>query len=220
MVGVSTLAERLASVRERIERAGGDLEAVRIVAVTKGFGTDAAIAALEAGLTDLGENYAQELLAKAPAVARPRWHFLGALQRNKVKALAPHVALWQALSSLPAGREIARRAPGAQVLVQVNATGESQKHGCAAADAPALVDALRDLGLDVQGLMVVGPAGPAEGARPAFRTVRALADDLGLPERSMGMSDDLEVAVQEGATIVRIGRALFGPRPPRLQLRG
>jgi uncharacterized pyridoxal phosphate-containing UPF0001 family protein len=126
--------------------------------------------------------------------------------------LADAVDLWQAVDRLAAGREIARRAPGAQVLVQVNVSGEPQKHGCAVEGAPALVDDLAALGLDVRGLMAIGPTGPPEQARPGFRTVVALADRLGLPVRSVGMSDDLEVGVAEGATMVRVGRALFGPR--------
>jgi uncharacterized pyridoxal phosphate-containing UPF0001 family protein len=101
------------------------------------------------------------------------------------------------------------------VLVQVNVSGEPQKRGCSFEAAPGLAGGLRDLGLDVGGVMAVGPAGPPEGARAGFRRVAELADRLGLRERSMGMSGDLEVAVAEGATMVRLGTALFGPRPPR-----
>jgi len=181
--------------------------------VTKGFGIDAVEAALGAGLVDLGENYAQELLEKAPGHPRVRFHFIGRLQRNKVRPLAPLVALWQSVDRLELAREIARRAPGAAVLVQINLSGEPQKGGCAPGEVAALVAAARDLGLDVQGLMGVGPAGPREAARPGFRELVALADRLDLPVRSIGMSADLEVAVQEGATMVRVGTDLFGPRP-------
>jgi pyridoxal phosphate enzyme (YggS family) len=210
----------LAEVRRRIVVAGGDPARVGVVAVTKGFGPDAVAAAVDAGLVDIGENYAQELLTKAATVeSAVRWHFLGPVQRNKVAALAPHVHLWQAIDRLAAGEAIAKRQPGAHVLVQVNVSGEASKAGVAPPEAADLVGALRGLDLDVAGLMAVGPSGPREDARAGFRLLAAMAEDLGLQERSMGMSEDLEIAVEEGATMVRIGRALFGPRlgSPRLR---
>jgi PLP dependent protein len=211
------LPGRVAAVRQRIARAGGDPAAVRLVAVTKAFGAGVVREALEAGLQDIGESYVQELVAKAADLqgseVQPRWHLVGRLQRNKVRKAAPHVSLWHSVDRLALGAEIARWAPGAAVLVQVNASGEATKAGCQPSMAPALVDGLVDLGLDVRGLMTIAPAGPAETARPAFRALRELAQQLGLRELSMGMSDDLEVAVQEGATMVRVGRDLFGPRP-------
>lgn len=216
------MAERLAVIRRRIEQAGADPDRVGIVAVTKGFGPDAVAQALQAGLTDVGENYAQELLAKAGAAAgRPvRWHFIGRLQRNKVRKLAPLVHLWQSVDRIELGREIARHAPGAAVLVQVDAAGEERKGGCAPSDVAALVSALRDEGLDVHGLMAIGPAGEPGAARRGFRLVADLAEDLDLHLRSMGMSGDLEVAVSEGANMVRLGTALFGNRPPRPAVQG
>jgi uncharacterized pyridoxal phosphate-containing UPF0001 family protein len=141
-----------------------------------------------------------------------RWHMIGRLQRNKVRAVAPFVHLWQSVDRLSLAAEIARHAPGATVLAQVNVTGSSQQGGCPPEQVAAVVEGCRDLGLDVRGLMAIGPLGPLDAARAAFGTVRALADGLGLPERSMGMSGDLEAAVAEGSTIVRIGTALFGPR--------
>ena len=213
------IADRLAAVRARIAAAGRAPGEVAVVAVTKGFGTEAVDAAAAAGIGDVGENYAQELSAKAGAVPtddRLRWHFLGHVQRNKVKSIAPVVHLWQGVDRVAAGEEIARRAPGARVLVQVRIDdgGDGQgRNGCEPHQVPALVERLDALGLDVRGLMAVGPAGPPELARPGFATVRALADRLGLVERSMGMTDDLEVAVEEGSTMVRVGRALFGARP-------
>lgn len=221
-----TLADRLAATRERIARAAPDPDRVRLVAVTKGFGDDTVRAALDAGLVDLGESYVQELVAKAAAVERaidesadpaaavvPRWHAIGRLQRNKVRKAAPYVTLWHSVDRLTLGAEIARWAPGAAVLVQVNTSGEQAKGGCTPAMAPGLVEGLVDLGLEVQGLMTIAPAGPAEVARPAFHAARELRDRLGLSELSMGMTGDLEVALAEGATIVRVGSGLFGPRP-------
>jgi len=209
----------LAGVRARIAAAGRSADEVRVVAVTKGFGVEAVRAAHDAGLLDCGENYAQAMLDKVEdAPPATRWHFLGPVQRNKVKALAPHVALWQGIDREAAGAEVARRAPGARVLVQVNLTGAPGRPGCGWSETPALVDCLRELGLDVQGLM--GVAGrDLDEAREQFRRLAASADRLGLRERSMGMSGDLEVAVQEGATTVRIGTALFGARPGNPQAR-
>lgn len=210
--------EGLERVRERIVAAGGDPAGVTIVAVTKAFGLDAVDAALDAGAVHLGENYAQELVAKAEAVGerrQPVWHFIGGLQRNKVRALAPHVALWETVDRASLGAEIAKRAPGARVLVQINISDEEAKGGCTPAEAPDLVAELSGLGLDVAGLMGVAAAGDLARARAQFAGLAAIRGDLGLAELSMGMSADLEAAVAEGATIVRVGSALFGPRPPR-----
>jgi PLP dependent protein len=207
------VAERVAAVRARIAGAGG--EGVTLVAVSKGFGPEAVAAAVAAGVEDVGESYAQELVAKAAVVAPPRWHFVGRLQANKVRALAGTVDLWQSVDRPRPVDERARRAPGATVLVQVDVTGEPSKGGCPPADVPALVERAADAGLEPRGLMAVGPLGPPEEARPGYRALVGLADRLGLAERSIGMSGDLEVAVQEGATMVRVGTALFGPRPPR-----
>lgn len=211
------MAAGVAAVRRRIAAAGGDPSAVRMVAVTKTFGPDAVAASLAAGVVDVGENYAQELLGKAGQLAgrpglAPRWHFLGGIQRNKVKALAPVVDCWQGVARAVEGEAIARHRPGAIVLVEVDVTGRAGRNGCAPEAVPALVADLVSLGLDVEGLMTVAPAGSPAEARAAFRQVRELADRLGLRERSMGMSGDLEAAVAEGSTMVRVGRALFGER--------
>ncbi|HVA10287.1 MAG TPA: YggS family pyridoxal phosphate enzyme [Acidimicrobiales bacterium] len=210
-----SVAPRLEAVRLRIARAGGDPSAVRVIAVTKGFGPEAVDAARAAGLTDVGENYAPELLAKAPGPPGTRWHFLGSVQRNKVRALAPVVGLWQSVARLVEGERIASCAPGAAVLVQVDCSGLPDRNGCAPAEVEHLVGELRRLDLQVRGLMTVAPQ-ELDAARRAFVTVGRLADALGLPERSMGMSDDLEAAVAAGTTMVRLGRALFGERPPRV----
>lgn len=210
---------RLDGLRARIVAAGGDPAAVTVLAVTKGHPAAVVDVALAAGMTELGENYAQELLAKVAwhgqhpvAGGPPRWHFIGHLQRNKVRQLAAHVALWQSIDRAELVAEVARRAPGARVLIQVNATGELQKAGCPVAHTAALVDHARGLGLDVAGLMTVGPTDGTADPGPGFEAVRALVDRLGLTVCSMGMTDDLEVAVRCGSTMVRVGTALFGPR--------
>jgi pyridoxal phosphate enzyme (YggS family) len=219
---VELVVERLAAVRQRIERAGGDAANVAILAVTKGFGAEAVRMAMAAGLDEVGENYAQELVAKVEAIAadQPRWHFIGRLQRNKVRKLAPSVHLWQSVDRIALGHEIAHHAPGAAVLVQVNVSAEPQKGGCDPNEVAELVRELRDLDLDVRGLMAVGPTGAPEAARPGYRQVRRLADDLGLDVRSMGMTGDLDVAVEEGSNLVRVGTALFGPRPKAAAVAG
>jgi len=217
----TAVAERLERLRER-NTSAGDGRDVGIVAVTKGFGPDAVRAALGLGLDLVGENYAQELRAKAADLgavpvpgAVPQWHFLGRLQRNKVRHLAPIVAVWESVDRAELVDEIATRAPGARAFVQANLSGEAQKGGAPLDEVPDLVARARAAGLAVEGLMGVGPAGDPEGSRAGFRALVALADRLELPERSIGMSADLEVAVQEGATLVRVGTDLFGPRPVR-----
>ncbi len=209
------IAERLEMVRDRINRAGGDGRQVTVVAVSKGFGLDAVEAAYDAGLRDFGENYAQELWQKSGTGATsyptpPRWHFLGAVQRNKVRHLAPVVHAWQGVARTAEGVEIARHCPGAGVMVQVNVTGAPRHNGCSFEEAPALVEDLRRQDLDVRGLMCIAPR---YEPRTAFRRLATQARDLGLSELSMGMSADFEAAVQEGSTMVRVGSALFGPRP-------
>jgi PLP dependent protein len=208
------LEARLAGVRSRIEALGVDPARVAVVAVTKGHGLSALHAALGAGLADLGENYAQELLAKDAGLGRgdrPRWHFLGRLQRNKAAKLAPLVHCYQGVSRLAEGEAILARAPAARILVEVDYTRLRQ--GALPEEAPGLVKELRLLGLAVDGLMTVAPAGDPDRARRVFRSLVRLAGDLELTVVSAGMSDDYEIAVAEGANMLRLGRVLFGSRP-------
>jgi len=229
-IGGDDMAARFARARERIERAGGDPDRITMIAVTKGFGPEVVAQARSLGQRDFGENYTVDLARKAEALEEAdaleagalapgsaddvSWHSLGAVQRTTARKLGGLVHLWQGVDGLGAGERIAKAAPGAGVLLQVNVSGETRKHGCTFDAAPDLVERLRGLRLDVRGLMAVGPSGPPEAARAGFRRLAELADAMGLPERSMGMSADLEVAVAEGATMVRLGTALFGPRPP------
>jgi pyridoxal phosphate enzyme (YggS family) len=215
------VAEHLTEVRERVaaaaRSAGREPDAVTLVVVTKEVGLDGVRAAIAAGVGDLGENRAQELVTKAEALvgdeeARAlRWHFIGRLQRNKVRAAAPHVALWQSIDRAELAVEVGRRVPGAAVLVQVNVTGEAQKGGCAPDEAEALVETCRANRCHVEGLMTVPPA--VGDPRPVFARLRRMTDDLQLRVCSMGMSGDFELAITEGATMVRVGGAIFGPRP-------
>jgi pyridoxal phosphate enzyme (YggS family) len=207
----------LAAVRARIDAAaraaGRDPADVTLVAVSKEIAVDSIRAALEQGVTDLGENRAQELIAKAETLGSlvARWHFIGRLQRNKVRALAPHVALWQSVDRSELAHAIAGVAPGACVLVQVNVGEEPQKGGCKPSETAQLVADAQAVGLVVQGLMTVPPA--TGDPRPHFAHLRALTDELELRVCSMGMSSDFEDAIREGSTMVRVGSAIFGPRP-------
>lgn len=209
---MTPVADNVAALRTRIERAGGDPDSITIVGA-KPPTVAACREAIAAGIVDLGENRAQELLAKASDVVGARWHFIGRLQTNKVRSLAPHVALWETVDRPELVEILARRVPGAQVLIQVNSTGEAQKGGCEPDAVGGLVRRAQDHGLTVRGLMGIGPLGPPEAARAGFRTLARLADELGLDIRSMGMTGDLEVAIEEGATMIRVGTGLFGPRP-------
>jgi hypothetical protein len=217
---------RLVDLRRRIAAAGGDPERVTVVAVTKGHGPPAALAALAVGVLDLGENYATELLNTSAAVSShggdavegARWHFLGAVQRNKVSRLAPVVSCWQGVSRPEEAVAIARRRPRAEIFVEIDTTAESGRGGCAPAEAGRVVEAARKAGCTVRGLMTVAPLGSGvatTSVADAFGTVAELAATLGLGELSMGMSNDLEQAVAAGSTMIRVGTALFGERPPR-----
>ena len=223
------IAARWAAVRARVDaacaRAGRAPGEVTVVAVAKTHPASAAVAALAAGAIDLGENYAQELVAKAAEVAAltaapVRWHFIGRLQRNKAKLVAGNVALVHAVDSIELGVELGKRAAAAgavqAVLIAVNLAGEASKGGVAADAVAALIAGLAGTaGVRVDGLMTMPPySDDPEASRPQFRALRSLRDSLGvpLPVLSMGMSGDYEVAVACGATHVRIGTAIFGAR--------
>ncbi|MEO7370589.1 MAG: YggS family pyridoxal phosphate-dependent enzyme [Ilumatobacteraceae bacterium] len=207
------VAERLHRVRQQLIEAGGP--DVEVLAVTKGHPGAIVQLAADAGFTAVGENYAQEVVAKfAVATFGVAVHFIGQLQTNKVRQIASLVDVYETVDRPALVTELAKRVPGARVLVQVNTSGAEGKGGCVAAEAESLVGRATDAGLVVDGLMTVGPTtGGPEAARLGFRSVRALCDTLGLPTCSMGMSDDFVVAVQEGSTRVRLGSALFGMRP-------
>lgn len=215
------VSEQLAAIRERITAAGGGAD-VAVLAVTKAFGPEVIDVAAAAGCRSVGENYAQELVAKRDALATHpdlAVHFIGQLQTNKVRQLAGLVSVYETVDRARLAREIAKRDPGAAVMIQADTsalTGDDAagKGGCPLAEIDSLADAVRELGLDLRGLMTVGPTegGPA-AARPGFEAVRAAVDRLGLAECSMGMSADLDVAVECGSTELRIGTALFGSRP-------
>jgi pyridoxal phosphate enzyme (YggS family) len=207
------VARRWHELRERLDALAGDRSPeVGVVAVTKGFDASAIEAACAVGAEVIGENYAQQILAKRDAIERlrPDVHFIGHLQSNKVRQLTDLVTVWGTLDR----NEVAKRCPGARVRLQVNTTGEAQKAGVAPEQLSALLERAGERGLTVEGLMTVGPTGGTpDAARPAFARLRALVDRFGLEVCSMGMTHDLEVAIEEGSTEIRVGTALFGARP-------
>ncbi len=223
-MGFEALPERLAQVRAELARRAP--QQITIVAVTKGFGTEAIRAALDAGLADIGENRVQEAVQKQDALANltgVRWHLIGHLQRNKARVVAGRFDLVHSLDSLELARELDRRSGGGapqRVLLQVNVAREAQKSGCALEDAPMLARQIAALEhLRLEGLMTLAPLTDDEDVqRRTFRGLRDLRDRIKeedgvwLPTLSMGMSDDYASAVLEGATVIRLGTALFGPR--------
>ncbi|MFN2593569.1 MAG: YggS family pyridoxal phosphate-dependent enzyme [Actinomycetota bacterium] len=225
-----TLAENLAEVRERIakaaRRAGRDESSVTLVAVSKTFGLDVIESALAAGVTDLGENRAQEFKQKVAVMGnRARWHFVGHLQTNKVRSVVGANFLIHSVDRFGLAEAIARRASTLgevqDALIEVNIARDPNKHGVDPARAISLATEVHELeGISVRGLMGMAPfVEEATETRPYFAELAelgvALGDRLGVEVHlSMGMTRDYEVAIEEGATIVRVGEAIFGPRNP------
>jgi pyridoxal phosphate enzyme (YggS family) len=226
---MSTVASNIQAVRDRIEqaltRSARAAGSVTLVAVTKTFPADVVREVIQAGVPDIGENRVQELVAKAAEITEPcRWHLIGPLQRNKARKVVGLAHLIQAVDDVAVAQavdrvagEMGRRVP---FLLEVNTSEESTKHGIGRWDAPAVAEELMALAnMDWRGLMTIGPLGAGDAAtRACFRRLARLADDLrsrtglALPDLSMGMSDDFEMAIEEGATIVRLGRVITGER--------
>jgi pyridoxal phosphate enzyme (YggS family) len=200
------------------KRAGRAVDSVKLIAVTKSFPAAAADAAIAAGIGELGENRVQEARDKISQVSgRARWHLIGHLQSNKAKDAVRMFDMIQTIDSVALAERVARAAEAAgkrqEVLLEVNIGGEDQKSGAGPGDTSRLVEDVRKLGpLDVRGLMAIPPIGSPEDSRRHFRSLRVLRDGLGLTELSMGMTDDFEIAIEEGSTMIRVGRAIFGSR--------
>jgi len=221
------IVERLTIVRARIGaaayRAHRDVSSIRLLLASKTQPADAIRAAAAAGARDFGENYVQEAMAKQAELAdltEIRWHLIGHLQTNKAKAAASAFGLIHSLDSIRLAEALARARPSPRVraLIEVNLAAEASKSGVAPDEVAAILDAVRGK-MEIVGLMTIPPpAGRAETRRPYFARLREMRDRLAmqsgyaLSELSMGMTDDFEVAIEEGATIVRIGRAVFGER--------
>lgn len=223
----SSLAERLDLVRERMERAcaraGRDPATVRLLAVTKIFGPEVIREAWAAGLREFGENYVQEMERKAPAVADldgARFHLIGHLQSNKTKKAAQLFSAIDSLDSVKLAMRLDAEAVPLDVTIEVKLSEEAAKTGADAAALGEIVAAIRSSrNLTLRGLMTVPPwSEDVELSRPYFARLREMAAAHGIAELSMGMSHDLEVAIEEGATWVRVGTALFGSRRPLLGL--
>jgi pyridoxal phosphate enzyme (YggS family) len=211
----------LARIRAACERAGRDAGSVRLVAVTKGRSADEVRSAvLSHGSFALGESRVQEALAKMEALPSAEFHLIGHLQRNKVKQ-ASGFSLIHSLDSVRLAEAIARQAEASgrapAVLVEVLLAPEGAKTGVPPAETPALVRRAREMGLEVRGLMTIAPQGDPTGAARAFSELREMRDSLGLAELSMGMSDDFPAAIAAGATMVRVGTAIFTPEPQETQ---
>jgi PLP dependent protein len=226
---MTSIGSRVSAVRSRIDaaarHAGRDPSEVRLVAVSKGFPAHAIVEALHAGVIDFGENRAQELARKMETLGdRARWHFVGALQRNKVRTVVGATALIHSIDRTEVADAVSRRALALgrvqPVLVEVNVSGEASKSGVPEERAPQLAEAVAALeGVELKGFMTIPPWGEdPEAARPVFERLASLRRNVSavVPsavELSMGMTHDFEVAVECGATIVRIGEAIFGSRP-------
>jgi pyridoxal phosphate enzyme (YggS family) len=229
MPSVTPISDNVARVRERVRaalrRAGRGEDDATIVAVTKTFGVDIVREIIAAGIADIGENRVQELLAKQESLGGDcRWHLVGPLQRNKAGKVVGRVDLIHSIDSVRIAQTVDRiareRGTRVRVLLEVNTSREASKHGVAVAEAPAAADAIAHLeSLDLAGVMTIGPlTGGEAAARECFRTLTRLATELRtgtgrpLPIISMGMSDDFEAALEEGATMLRLGRIMVGER--------
>ena len=231
---MTTIATNLESVRERIrgacQRAGRDPQTVRLLAVSKTFGPDAVLEAVAAGQTAFGENYIQEavekiqLLAQQPGLPTLEWHCIGPIQSNKTRLVAEHFQWMHTVDRLKVAQRLSEQRPAylppLQVCIQVNVEGGATKSGVAPADAWALAQAVAALPrLCLRGVMSIPDPAPDEQAqRLVFAQVKAVFDDLqhqglALDTLSMGMSGDMDAAILEGSTMVRVGSAIFGTRP-------
>jgi len=214
-----SIADNLAAVEQRIvhacDRAGRKRAEVTLVAVSKTFPAERIEEAIAAGVTHIGENRVQEASAKKPQVrGAARWHLIGHLQSNKARDAVRLFDMIETVDSIELAQKIARASDAAQdVLLQVNIGEEPQKSGIVPGD---LKEAVRQIGgignLRLLGMMAIPPVGTPDDGRKHCRRLREIRDQIGLPELSMGMSEDFEIAIEEGSTMVRIGRAIFGPR--------
>jgi pyridoxal phosphate enzyme (YggS family) len=216
-----SVLERLPEVRAGIERAaersGRDSSSVTLIAVTKVFPASAIREAYEAGLRDFGENYVQEFESKAPELGDlpdARFHLIGHLQSNKAKRASELFSVIQTVDSVKLARRLDEAARPVDVMCEVKLSSEEAKSGADPGELPALIDAIRaSKNLRLLGLMTMPPwSEDGEQSRPYFRRLRELGSKFALPHLSMGMSHDFEVAIEEGATLIRIGTALFGKR--------
>ena len=207
--GVRERAHELAEVVKT--KSGGN---AILLPVTKGFGVREVEAVLEVGLTKVGESYAQELLEKAKNITDNRidWHMIGRIQRNKVKKLSETVDLWHSVDRKELIAEISKYKKDSKILIQVDMNERYQQGGCSPENVPGLIEFASDKGINVEGLMTIGVDQDVETTRNIFAELAKLSKKMGLKEISMGMSNDFEIAIDYGATILRVGRSIFGER--------
>ena len=207
-------------IKERLQEINKIIDAkaqnpVTLIGVTKGFTHEEVNIASELGIKNFGENYAQELLTKNPLVdPEISWHYIGQLQSNKIRKISHLVDVWHSVTSLKLAREIHKRNDQAQILLQVSLMGPSNSKGFEVEQLPQLISELRDMNIDISGLMTMGVPGDMVATRVVFKELRKLADTFELPECSMGMSDDFEIALESGSSMIRVGSAIFGNRRP------
>ncbi len=207
-----------ARIRAACQRAGRKREDVTLVAVTKTFPAEVVTAGIAAGATNIGENRVQEARDKKPGVqGTARWHLIGHLQSNKAKDAVRIFDVIQTIDSVSLAEKVAKAATAARktidVMLEVNIGREEQKSGAMPDQVEALSRGVKAIeGLRLTGLMTIPPVGDEAAARAYFRELRTMRDGLGLRDLSMGMTDDFEIAIEEGATIIRVGRAIFGAR--------
>jgi len=185
-----------------------------LLPVTKGFGAEEVQAMLEVGLTQVGESYAQEVIEKAQIINDNRidWHMIGRVQSNKVRRLSETISLWHSVDRKDLITEISKRKKDSKVLIQVDMNNRPQQGGCSLEEVPELIEFASGKGLKVDGLMTIGVDRDVKATKSAFAGLAKLAERMGLREISMGMSDDYEIAIDHGATILRVGRGIFGER--------
>ena len=207
-------------IKERLQEINKIIDAkaqnpVTLIGVTKGFTHEEVNIASELGIKNFGENYAQELLTKNPLVdPEISWHYIGQLQSNKIRKISHLVDVWHSVTSLKLAREIHKRNDQAQILLQVSLMGPSNSKGFEVEQLPQLISELRDMNIDISGLMTMGVPGDKVATRVVFKELRKLADTFELPECSMGMSGHFEIALESGASMIRVGSAIFGNRRP------
>ena len=221
MSEIERIRDNYLALLERVRRCGG--QSIKVVAVTKTFPASVIRAVHAAGCSAIGENYAQELLVKiddyratqVPGDILPKVHFVGRLQSNKIRQIADVVSVWQSVDRDSVLQEVALRSPGAHIFIQVNASKEIEKGGCPPDQVERLLGLATQRGLTVKGLMAVGPSdGDARRTAEVFADIARLGRQFGLKELSMGMTGDLEIAIDAGSTLIRVGSAIFGDRPP------
>jgi len=185
-----------------------------LLPVTKGFGAEEVQAMLEVGLTQVGESYAQEVIEKAQIINDNQiaWHMIGRVQSNKVRKLSETISLWHSVDRKDLITEISKRKKDSKILIQVDMNNRPQQGGCSLEELPELIEFASAKGLKVAGLMTIGVDQDLEATKRAFAGLGKLAESMGLREISMGMSDDYEIAIDHGATILRVGRGIFGER--------